>query len=1196
MRRKSSSAVPAVALFFLIAISSLSPLISSHQDDTTGPLDFENIIPARAGASGDPGVSDVPVWRIGDKWIYSGTFDPTALIVNSGVSASVGEINGDTTAEVISITEQSVDNKTVLAYTLRSYANFDKSGVELDGYTGNAFIEYTQTEIIQVSDLSTIRSDLDMYIKFVPYGISSLTRILGDITITNTYSPVNEVYDFPIRADERWTTTKTTSSTWSGTSDYITPFPPPLTDTNSTTWEVTAVGKPFNSRGQTIGYGGCNESYGLTSYDIQGDESGYRWYCPEVRNYAWMHNEEDVGLTIDFRLKQYIPKDSTGVDIYQNPGTRERCINIESTNSITALNTPIEVWANVSTTCFSNIAGLQLELRYETTGFLASLTTAANGSAWAVVDVSDKLDSSAYDLDWASHAFVAKIANHIGVATITLDEYIVGLDLIADLDSAIVLRNRSGITSELNSITGWNVLPADQLSIEVSVKNRGIITSTPAEILITHPDGQTSRHMMSSLATYAVHKVNFTWTVPADSPIGIIPMSWEADPDAVNSADANSTNDYAQLNLNVGRLPTALANTSSVQTNQVALIDASQSFDEDGGDVFCKFAVTFDDGSRQWNSQNIISQSCMINYSWIDDGQYPIDITVIDDERDEVTITLIVDVENRAPKIEIRSSRTEAKVEHPITLYAYANDSDSEKVWPGVVDVYWPNSICQEGYYTRVCTTTAQHEGWHSFLAIAEDDDFTKTTASIDIKFTNIAPHGTTIQLLNGSIAMESDNQHIWQVDEDQLVNVKGQSDDSIDDIDNLIHTWWPDDAQPSLIEILEGRTSQFPMLWSDSGLHKIRLQVTDTDGESSAVEERWVNIRNVAPVVEALDQILPVAEGQEISVTGYATDTESDISTLSRCWDIDPGIDSDGYGSAADDCDIRGDELTYSWNRSGSHTIIYHVTDDDGAYSSEVLIVEVLNMPPKVRISDVSCVAYRECTLDASATIDSISDIDDITIVWDLDITSDSNGDGIPDNDADLIGRTVSHVFRVSGIAKIKAIAWDEDPERPGTYTKNIVVSPPERNIVEKISASLIGEEANAFAQISLLVIVLSALAFLSGRRKEIQPDMWPELSNFHNELDEFGEPIDHMARMIEAKRPGAPPPIHAFTAAMEIAPQDITDSQSQINDQQQEGEISPTVELNIDPPPIPEDGLPEGWSEDQWHHFGQQYLDSLQ
>jgi hypothetical protein len=341
---------------------------------------------------------------------------------------------------------------------------------------------------------------------------------------------------------------------------------------------------------------------------------------------------------------------------------------------------------------------------------------------------------------------------------------------------------------------------------------------------------------------------------------------------------------------------------------------------------------------------------------------------------------------------------------------------------------------------------------------------------------------------------------------------------------------------------------------------------------------------------------MLPIAEGQEITITGYSNDTESDVSTLVRCWDIDPGIDSDDYGSASDDCDIRGDVLTYSWNRSGSHTIIYHVTDNDGAHSSEVIVIEVLNMPPKVRITDVSCVAYSECILDASATIDSLNDINDITIVWDLDITSDSNGDGIKDNDADLIGKTVSHVFRISGVTKVKAIAWDEDPERPGTSTKNIDISPPERNVVEKISASLVGEEANAFAQLSLLVIILASLALFTGRRKENQQhDLWPGLSDFQNEIDEFGEPIDHMAILIEARKPKAPPPPHTF-AAMELTPETMFENQPQKNDQVQQHDSDIVNEGNIVPPPIPEDGLPEGWSEEQWQHFGQQYLDSVQ
>ena len=83
-------------------------------------------------------------------------------------------------------------------------ADFDKSGVELEGFTGNAEIQFTQTEYLRVSDFATVKNDLDLYIKFIPYGIGSLTQILGDITITNEYSPATEAYDFPLRYGERW--------------------------------------------------------------------------------------------------------------------------------------------------------------------------------------------------------------------------------------------------------------------------------------------------------------------------------------------------------------------------------------------------------------------------------------------------------------------------------------------------------------------------------------------------------------------------------------------------------------------------------------------------------------------------------------------------------------------------------------------------------------------------------------------------------------------------------------------------------------------------------------------------------------------------------------------------------------------------------------------------------------------------------
>jgi len=1137
---------------------------------------LEKSSPVQRSAGHDPGVSDVPTWRIGDRWIYSGTFDPTILVTDTGVDATVGEIQGDTTAEVTAISMQNVDNMSVLAYTLRSTANFDKSGVSLEGYSGNVYIEYTQTEYLRVSDLSSIRNELDMYIRFVPSGISFLEQILGDITITTSYSPVNENYDFPLRANERWTTMTTSYVQWSGQSDYITPFPPPVTETNTTTWVVSNVGKPTNSFGQSTDYGGCNGSYEMLSYNSDGDSEGYRWYCPEVGNYAWLHTEDDIGLTIDFRLKRYDPVGASGVDPYSNPGSRDPCLQVNPERSITALNTPMQVWVNASSSCFSNPSGVNLELHHEHEGIVKSLTTGANGSAWTTIDIGDALDSSASQTDYASHGLVAKSGTYVGASTVTLDEYLVGLDVFADAEAAQILRNRSGVITPLNALSGYNVLPGDELEVEVSFNNRGITASTPTEAVITLPDGLTNRVPLPALETYEVHKVALNWTVPVTADIGTQSLMWEADPDGLNSADANPSNNLAIIDLFVGRVPTALVNGSSGLTNDYILLDASESFDEDGGNVTCEFAVAFDDGTRTWSSQKVLAPNCVLNYTWIDDGSYPVELTVIDEERDEVNLTVIVEVVNRAPMIEVQSARTEAMVEYPITLYAYANDSDSEDVWPGVVDIYWPGANCKEGYYTRVCTTTSNEEGWTTFTAVGLDDDSTMATATIDIRFTNIKPHSVNIQLVdqNGPILMDA--QSTWHVTEDQPILVKEQAQDSIDDIDGLTHTWWPDDAQPSLIRTFDGRTSEFDMIWHEAGLHKMRLEITDSEGESSGVEERWISVANVAPTIEPLNQILPIAEGQSISVTGSSSDSSSDQETLIRCWDIDPSMDSNDIGSADDDCDVIGDNLTISWNRSGTHKLVYHVTDNDGAHTSEVLTVEVLNTPPLIRTTAIACVAYEPCTLDAQSTIDALNDLDGLTVVWDIDIEFDSNEDGIPDNDADVIGKTVTYTFRKAGSQSIKVMAWDEDPQRPGTKVITFAVAPADRTALENIGASLAGEEANPLMQGGLLVLLLGLLLMFSRRKSKAgDDDMWSDLSQ-----NLMVENNDAREESMAEKRPSSPPPEYLFQMALENAPASILESNPN--------------ETNSEGPPVPETGLPEGWTTEQWSYYGQQWLDS--
>ena len=113
------------------------------------------------------------------------------------------------------------------------------------------------------------------------------------------------------------------------------------------------------------------------------------------------------------------------------------------------------------------------------------------------------------------------------------------------------------------------------------------------------------------------------------------------------------------------------------------------------------FDIEYDDGSRTTANRKIMREGCSVNWTWIDDGIYSILVTVYDEEGDETTDSIEVEILNRGPSVSIMSQRSQVKVEHPVTLYVFANDSDSEDAWPGLVDIHWPTAKCEEGYYTR---------------------------------------------------------------------------------------------------------------------------------------------------------------------------------------------------------------------------------------------------------------------------------------------------------------------------------------------------------------------------------------------------------------------------------------------------------------------------------------------------------------
>ena len=1043
------------------------------------PIQELELASKSSSTNSNSGFSEVPTWRVGDKWVYSGLFDAETMIKENGVSASVGEIQGDAEMVVLEILTMQIENQSTLVYKTRMTAEFDKNGVDLDGYNGDLFIDYEFTEFTRVSDLAAIKSDLALQIQFKALGFINID--VADIVLHNTYAPPKEVYDFPMRLGERWFDNYSQETTWSGSSDYISPLPADESGSEQSYFGVTQIGAPINERGQTITYGGCSNSLEVTGWDDTGAEASYRWWCPDIRNHAWLH-EESEGLTLDFRIRTYSPVASTGVDVYSNPGIRNEGIQVDLEFPLFSLDTNMSVWANTST----SFAGQNMEFRHERTGFSSTVPIEGNGSAHLIIDSGNALDASWTSTDHSSHGIIAWIssAGIIGDSTLTLDENVVALDLMAVADRALIERNRSGSVTELNDLTGWNVIPSDILRMELPIMNRGITSSAAATVETTDPSGNVLSHLIPSLSSLEQTTVEIFWTVPESANIGNSTVSWKVIPGALNSNDADSGNDDDSLIIFIGRTPeVVLRNHSAVLTQDNLLIDASASFDADGGQVWCSFYIEYDDGVKQKNVwSEVWTSDCILNWTWIDDGDYSVLITVVDEERDFSQLEDTASIINRPPQVKIIASRTTASSFGTISLLAVANDSDSEDPWPGVVDIHWPDAQCEEGWYTHQCTVTWDEEGLRRYTAVATDDDGATNETIIDLFYSNIAPFDLEIGIWTDEEILQTDQQGVYHVKEDSEFWLVGEADDSLNDLETLEHSWSLTD-NADFISSTSGQRSLMKTSWSQSGEHNITLRVVDDNGLFTEAEI-LVEVQNVAPTITRLSDPLPIAEGQLLKLDAEVNDTSSDRESLVSCWDLDPGIDKDGVGGADDDCDIIGVEFEWSWQDEGVHSVVLHVMDDDGARSNQVINITVLNQAPKIRVSIPEQILTSQLIeLDASATSDSQNDLSGLVFMWDLDADVDSNGDGDAGNDVDEMGMKINKRWRTTGEYHIVLRVADEDKKNPAIKEMTIFVVEDDGGLLDTVSSQVVGPDASILVQILAAIVGLLIIAFTVSR-----------------------------------------------------------------------------------------------------------------
>ena len=1053
---------PVLLLVLILLFSAQAGFFQADLVDSEG-------LEKRIGAESSERTStlvDVPTWRIGDRWNYDGFLDVKDFVADSGISTNVQTLDGTLDSRVTAIYTTVIENVSTLVYKVESDGEYEAEDVNLAGYDGDLIIEIDTIEIIRASDLATIEQEATIDIDFI-YTIWwwDYTIHVADLVVTNEFSPSLEKYDFPISVGEEWSTDYTQTTTYTGTSDYVT-IPDGTTGSITSSWEVV-------SRGQSgVNYGGCGQSYNITTYDSDGEETGYYWYCPAIRNNIKSSTTESIGFIATHELNFY------------QVSTRTRTLDVDIEYQLSPLDMDMNATITVTDNSGEVVSGQSVEFRYEIEEDIRSATTDTNGQIVFALNSGDEADASIGGTELGSHGIIVWLpsANQIGAATVTIDPDVHPVDMVANTAGVTVERTRDNRTISLNSIIGFTAIPNDILTFSVPVMNRGILTSPATTIRVTGPDGVGSTSAVPSLQSLGEKRVEVDWVVPAGQPVGDASVSFVVDENEEISEDGNRSNNAGSFSVFIGRLPSAVLNApATIKTLQTISLNGLYSNDPDGGSISCEFRVETVSGA----TITAIEDDCIFEYEWDDDGEYLVSLLVTDEESDSDRVETTIVVQNRPPEITVEAESQTIPVLSPITFeVTERSDLDTRNQF-APVDIMWQTS-CEEGSTVSArCTVTPTIEGEYTIEVVGMDDDGDTVSERVSVSVTNIAPWDPGVEIWNGATKLLPDSRGMYSATEGDLLEIRGSAEDSSNDIDSLVHTWSPDaEDHPGLVQVSSGRYSTVEHVYITSGVHLATLVVTDDDGESAETLVVAIEVFNLAPTIAPVSPPLPVAEDGEISLTIDVWDTLGDRENLLNCFDLDPSTNSDGEGNSTDDCDVEGIAVTLSWPDAAvaPSSIIFHTTDDDGAVAMIEIPITVNNVKPSshAMASNENPIEGSMVILSANLTTDSIHDMANMRYTWDLDTSVDSDGDGNAANDVD--DERIWFEWKAEGVGSrtIKLTAWDEGT----SHSMLLLVN------VEKQAFSF-GELVGPYGIVILLVVVIAALGGVLSMRLRKPKDL---------------------------------------------------------------------------------------------------------
>lgn len=1160
---------------------------------------------------------DVPTWRIGDEWVYETKFDVAQLIAQANVSASLNTLTGDTTYTVEDILFVTLDGTQTLVYKLVLDGDFTSgnNGATLEGVTGRLNIGYEGEDLVRVRDLAVVNSEFTLDVRFRPFNLGFLEQNIGEITFDTYYSPPKEKYDFPLHTGDQWYMPFYGGTGVSGSSDYFDPTEFDNQGPENNSWQITADGVPTDGTDSII-YSGCDDSFKINEWNETGVSQGYNWYCPAVRYNSWMRVSNAAGFTIDWLLKSYSPADSYGVAAASSPGTRNIEVEVDLQFLATLPDSEQMVTATYATSPSGTPQGnTNMQIRYESTDLLANPTTDGSGVINYTLNVSDGIDSTPSSDDYSSNGIIVwdPVNEIIGATTVVIDLNVVAIDLVAQSDSIIVTRTRGTEVATLNKAIGYGALPGDILSFSIPAQNRGVLISPPTEIEVVTPDGTSSRQSVPAIPSYSEQRIIVNWTVPADAAIGNQSLSFTVDPDELVTEDANRSNNDASVDIFIGRAPTASFTYDEGKfTFESIILNATESFDEDGGDVDCRFEIE----SKPGLIEVIDAPDCITHWNWSDDGDWMVKVIVFDEELDEDILEMNVTVLNRAPYLNL-SMLDSIDVESEITIDATdSGDTDSVSPTGQQVSITWPNLNCQEGLTQPTCTFTPMGEGPVLITAVATDDDGATTTVNSTLDVLNIAPTLAYPELYLGGMNMTPDSAGMWELNEDEVALLRIVGSDTLSDRDDLNIEWIPSDLIENWSEVTKGPSSAATVSWPLSGVHTIQVSAYDNDGARSDVRTAMVKVNNVAPTISGLGSSIPIFEDDNLTLSVEVSDTASDLDSLEVCWDTDSMIDSDSDGNMVNDCEAQGTEMTMSWATRGIRQITATVTDDDGAKALTSVNVSVQNLAPSATITNSSNVFELmegdNITLSGVTSRETTSDKLILQYDWDSDLI-DSDLDGQMTGEIDYSGMEYTLTNLEPGQWTFTLTVTDDDGETSSSSITLTVTEQPADGFIESVSEAIGSVPTAIIGILAFIVVVLAAFLLITRSKPEAVEDKYsaftavptmepPGLAtqpDYATQQPSYAAEAPAQTDMYAAQPtadPYAQPAADPYAAYNPAPTQQANDALAALS-----ALSEPVAQQPVEPvaapapqagPPLPSSGLPQGWTMEQWQHYGEQYL----